>query len=78
MVRNLPFIVIAMLLMSNAAFAQTQFRPQSSPEDRACRGDARRFCRDAIPDQFRVLACLQAHRARLSHACRGVLENNGQ
>jgi hypothetical protein len=71
-------LVLALLLVSSAAFAQPMFRPQSSPEDRACRGDERRFCRSAIPDQFRVLSCLQANRHRLSRACRAVLAGHGQ
>ena len=76
MVRTIA--VIAVLLASSAAFAQPQFRPSGSSDEKACRGDARRYCKDAIPDQFRVLACLQSHRARLSRACRGVLESHGQ
>jgi hypothetical protein len=37
-----------------------------------------RFCRDAAPDTGRVLACLQAQRARLSRGCRAVLQSHGQ
>jgi hypothetical protein len=62
--------------MSEAAFAQT-LRPHTKAEGDVCHGDARRLCRDAIPDQFRVLACLQSHRARLSRGCRSLLESNG-
>jgi len=75
MVRSVS-LVIVLLLISSAASAQNRFRP-ATPEDRACRGDARRFCRDAIPDQFRVASCLQEHRNRISRACRSVLENHG-
>jgi hypothetical protein len=52
---------------------------QGTPEEQAaCRPDATRFCREVIPDNFRVLACLQAHRDRISRACRGVLQAHGQ
>jgi hypothetical protein len=52
---------------------------QGTPQEQAaCRPDATRFCRDAIPDNFRVLACLQAHRDRINRACRAVLEAHGQ
>jgi hypothetical protein len=78
MLRSIPFALIAVLLAASVASAQPKFRPQSSPEDRACRGDAHRFCRDLFPDQFRVLGCLQSHRAKLSRACRGVLESHGR
>jgi hypothetical protein len=73
-------LVIALVLVSSAssAFALPQFRPQGTPEERACKSDAHRFCRDAIPDQFRVLSCLQTNRAKITRACRGVLESHGQ
>jgi Cysteine rich repeat len=52
---------------------------EGTPEDRAaCESDVRRYCQAAIPDNMRVLACLQQVRARISPACRGVLEKYGQ
>lgn len=76
MVRSL-LIVIALFAVPSGAWAQNdQFR-RPSAEDRACRGDAHRFCRDAIPDQFRVGSCLQEHRDRLSRGCRAMLEAHG-
>jgi hypothetical protein len=57
------------------SYAQYQGTAQ---EQAACRPDARRYCRNAGSDQFRVLACLQDHRARLSRACRALLQRNGQ
>lgn len=77
MVRKLLF-VSALALVSTQGWAQdTQNPNQNSPEARACRGDARRFCRDALPDEFRVASCLQEHRDRISHACRAALEGHG-
>jgi hypothetical protein len=38
----------------------------------------RRYCQNAIPDNMRVLACLQQNRGRIAPACRGVLEKYGQ
>jgi hypothetical protein len=58
-----------------AAYAQYQGTQQ---DQAACRPDARRYCRNVGGDQMRVLYCLQEHRARLSRACRSVLERNGQ
>jgi hypothetical protein len=53
--------------------------PSGTPEDRAaCEGDVQRHCRAAIPDQLRVLACLQDNRSRISRACQGVLTKYGQ
>jgi hypothetical protein len=73
------YLLIALLAVSSAASAQNnnQFRPHNSPEDRACRSDAHRFCRDAIPDDMRVASCLQEHREHLSKACRAMLESHG-
>jgi hypothetical protein len=50
-----------------------------TPEEQAaCSPDATRFCSDAIPDTFRVLACLQDHREKLRKACRKVLADHGE
>jgi len=52
---------------------------QGTPEEQAaCAPDSSRFCQDAIPDTFRVLACLQDHREKLRKVCRKVLEDHGQ
>jgi hypothetical protein len=85
------FLALALLLTSGIAWSQQgprQANPQSEPttdpfkgtpeEQAACRHDSTTLCRDAIPDTFRVLACLQQNRQRISKACREVLESHGQ
>ena len=47
-------------------------------EQNACYHDAAKYCSDAIPDTFKVLACLQEHRKRLTKGCQQVLTDNGQ
>lgn len=74
MVRSV-LLILAVCLVSNAALAQSQY--EGSAEDRACRADARRFCREDIPDQFKIGSCLQAHRERLSRGCKAMLESHG-
>ena len=69
-------IFFAVILMSSAALAQT-YPQENTPEDRACRGDARRFCKDDIPDQFKVGSCLQTNKEKLSRACKAVLASHG-
>lgn len=80
--------VLTMLLASGvAAWAQSN-APQPAPfpnmfqgtaeEQAACRPDSARYCKDAIPDTFRVLACLQANREKIGKPCRMVLESHGQ
>ena len=58
--------------------AQPQGRPGTSDEQTACAADAVKFCSDAIPYTFRVLACLQKNRQQISAACRDVLAAHGQ
>jgi len=55
---------------------------EGTPEEqKACRPDVARLCPETVqeqnPDQQRILACLQRHRAGLKPACRTVLENHG-
>jgi hypothetical protein len=68
-------LVFAVLFVSNTAWAQVG--PHNAQEGDACFRDAHRFCRDAIPDQMRVLSCLQQNRQRLSKGCNGVLQSHG-
>ena len=52
---------------------------QGTPEDqKACSPDVNRYCKDAIPDTFRVLSCLQNNRQKISTACQGTLAKYGQ
>jgi len=78
----------ALVLMAAAVPAGAQNAPapplpfpamQGTPEDqKACNHPAQRFCRAAMPDQFRVLQCLQANRAKIGKACQAVLTKYGQ
>jgi hypothetical protein len=73
--------LVLLLASASIAPAQSQGRAKASgtaDEQNACFRDANRYCADAIPDQFKVLACLKEHRKRLSKACEKVLEENGQ
>jgi hypothetical protein len=79
-------LVLISLFCQTALAANEPRRPppqgglfQGTPEEQAaCAPDASKFCKDAIPDTFRVLACLQDHREKLQKACQQVLTNNGQ
>jgi hypothetical protein len=83
------FLALALLLTSGIAWAQQGPKQAKEPvmsgpfegtpeEQAACRRDSTTLCRDAVPDTFRVLACLQQNRQRISKACREVLESHGQ
>jgi type II secretory pathway component PulL len=75
MVRSVTFAIA--LFLSTAALAQNQVGPHSGTDEDACDRDAHRFCKDAIPDQMRVLSCLQVNRQKLSKACQVVLQSHG-
>ena len=83
----LRFSLVALVLMAAAVPAGALNAPppspfpamQGTPEDqKACNHPAQRFCRSAMPDQFRVLQCLQANRAKIGKACQEVLTRYGQ
>jgi hypothetical protein len=69
-------LILAVFLASSAAVAQT-YSQENTAEDRACRSDARRFCKDDIPDQFKVGSCLQMNKEKLTRACKAMLESRG-
>ena len=79
-------LVVALVVVSSAALAQNNQlrRPSSNDNGDACHGDAHRFCQQVFPpqkelepDPFKMLACLQAHRARLSRGCDEMLRSKG-
>ncbi len=49
----------------------------TSEERAACIPDAFRLCSAAIPSADRVIACLKSEKAKLSTACRTVMQKNG-
>lgn len=73
-------------IVAGEALAASEKKPapptglfEGTPEEQAaCAPDSTRFCRDAIPDNLRVLSCLQDHRKSLRKACLKVLEAHGQ
>jgi hypothetical protein len=69
----------ALILLATAGWAQNNPSPSNnnSAEARACHGDARRFCREVLGDEFSVASCLIEHRDRLTRACRAMLESHG-
>jgi hypothetical protein len=92
MIRSVALVLAGSLMLSaTAAFAQgpppLPFPPlplpfpnfQGTPEEqKACRPDVVKMCKDYVPDNMRVLACLQANQVRLSGPCRAVLVHYGQ
>ena len=86
MVRSL--FLLALLMAASAAPAQAQnapvplppfLTPRGTPEDqRACRPDAVRLCKEVIDNDDQVLRCFQARRQLLNPACEAVLVKYGR
>jgi hypothetical protein len=84
MLHKIAILVAATVVGSTVALAQLPLpiplpMPQGTPEDRAaCEPDVKRYCQSAVPDQLRVLGCLQDNRKRISQSCQAVLVRYGQ
>jgi hypothetical protein len=86
MFRGVVAVLAILFLFATDAMAQKPGFPSPFPdpfqgtpaEQAACAPDSSRFCKDAEPDSLRVLACLQRNKAKISVACRKVLESHGQ
>ena len=80
--------LLLVLLASSLSLAQAQPQPfplplpglgRGTPEDeRACRNDAAKFCRELIGNDMAVLQCFQQRRPQLSRPCEAVLRKYGQ
>jgi hypothetical protein len=84
MLHKIAIVAAAIITGSTVALAQLPLpiplpMPQGTPEDRAaCEPDVKRYCQSAVPDQLRVLGCLQDNRKRISQSCQAVLVRYGQ
>jgi hypothetical protein len=86
MLARLCVVLGLVQILAGPVLAANEKQPAPAPglfqgtveEQAACAPDSTRFCQDAIPDTFRVLACLQEHRQKLRKVCLKVLEDHGQ
>ena len=72
--------VLAALLLTTALPAMSPSMAQSGPtmqEQMACRSDASRFCAEQVGKPPQMNACLRENKAKLSDACRKVVESHG-
>ena len=68
--------IAALLLASTILPVSAQSGP-SPQEQMACRGDASKFCAEHIGKPPQMNACLRDGKAKLSDACRKVVESHG-
>lgn len=73
MYRTLVVTSILSVAFVAGAFAQA---PYGEAEKKACRHDAVHLCK-GMSEEFQVRDCLVAHKPRISHRCRMVLESHG-
>ena len=88
MARSLLLLAILMVSSITPSVAQNSnppvplppfLTPRGTPEDqRNCREDAVKLCKEVAGNDDQVLRCFQANRVKLSPACRGVLEKYGK
>lgn len=81
-------VALSLFVLSGAAMAQDErLQPgtaggsifRGTPQEQAaCQPDSTKYRLDEMPDNLRVLACLQKHRTKLRKACLQVLEAHGQ
>ena len=63
-------IAAALALLAGPALAQDFTAEQRA----ACKGDYETFCKGTMPNGGRVLACLSKESAKLSPACKKVVD----
>jgi len=67
---------IGVIVAPGSAFAQEH--RGTLEEQMACTPDVWRLCSSQIPDENRIVACLQQNTQLLSSACRAVFQSNNQ
>ena len=66
-------VAVAAAMMGGTAAAQHR---GTMEQQMACTPDVFRLCGAAIPDENRIVACLQANTLQLSAPCRSVFESS--
>jgi hypothetical protein len=64
-------IALALVVLTTASFGAVA--AETPEEQQACQQDAFNVCGEAIPDRTRVAICLRKNIARISPACRTVM-----
>jgi hypothetical protein len=81
MIRHIPVLVLSLAVSSTNVAAEegrAVGHRGTLEQQRACRGDVLRYCRNMQDQEDRAIAeCLKAHVRQLSSACRQVLKEGG-
>lgn len=71
-----PQILPSFLMLVLLAGSATAMETARDRQERACQADAMKFCRDDVPDENKIAACMGRHRAQLSVNC-GIIFDAG-
>jgi len=82
MIRYLPILILSLAILPTSMAAEegrTEGHRGTLQQQRACRPDVLRHCRD-MQDQNddAIVHCLKAHERQLSSACRQALKEGGR
>jgi len=72
----LPIFAIALVAAATSGTCAAQEHRGTMQQQMACTPDVFRLCGAAIPDENRIVACLQANTPVLSPPCRAVFESS--
>jgi hypothetical protein len=70
-------VLAFLILLTETSLSFAQGHMGTPQEQRACRRDAQRFCRQHLANDFAVQQCLQQNRSRLSKSCQKVFASHG-
>ena len=66
------------LVFSTAALAKIKGQTVRAQQEQACYNDAMTLCKDAVPDEDKITACMTAKRSKLSPLCGKVFDQGDQ
>jgi hypothetical protein len=75
---HLASATLSLVVLAATAFLPASAQSGPSPQEQmACRGDAGKYCAEHIGKPPQMNACLRENKAKLSDACRKVVESHG-
>ena len=75
---RLASVTLSLVMLTTSALLPAAAQSGPSPQEQmACRGDAGKYCAEHIGKPPQMNACLRENKAKLSDACRKVVESHG-
>jgi hypothetical protein len=67
-----------MLLPASSAFAYNYSAEERKMQRQACEQDALNLCKDDVPDEPKIIACMTKNKSKLSPPCLKVFNKGGR